>query len=137
MANAFFTYGTLKRGECRAGLWPARPLRIQPAWIRASLYGRFDYPAITAGNDRVSGELWTFRKSDVSSVIERLDKIEGTNQPGEPDLYLREIVDVWDGDDQPIGKAYSYFYRTDPLVDGFEQIVAEKDDSTVSWSSGL
>lgn len=90
LAVAFFVYGTLKTGQCRQRCWPRQPLKIQPAFVRGSLYDLGPYPAITRGDDWVQGELWWFDASDCPQVQSTLDEIEGFNQDGYPDLYLRE-----------------------------------------------
>lgn len=120
--RAVFVYGTLKRGQVRQRCWPCPPQSVVPAWIRGSLYDRADYPALRPGGDRVSGELWRFAEADMGRVVATLDRIEGTNQAGEVDLYRRESVAVFDASDQPLGHAYAYFYETDPRLDGFVRI---------------
>ena len=80
--TSFFVYGTLKRGQCRDHLWPVTPRTITPAWLRATLYGRKDYPALQTGDDHILGEVWTFEISEIPAVIEQLDQIEGTDYPG-------------------------------------------------------
>ena len=132
MITAVFVYGTLKRGQCRSGLWPAEPLSVQPAWTLGKLFGRSDYPALTAGQDRVLGELWRFPTDDIASVLETLDQIEVTNQPGQDDLYVRVFVETWDLDDQPLEQAYVYHYATDPASDGFVRI-EPVDDGFARW----
>ncbi len=122
MITAVFVYGTLKRGQCRSGLWPAEPLLVQPAWTWGKLFGRSDYPALVAGEDRVIGELWTFRADDIACVLDSLDQIEGTNRPGQRDLYVRMFVETWNLDDQPLEKANVYHYATEPTGDGFVRI---------------
>ena len=133
--DAVFVYGTLKQGQCRAPMWPATPREIVPAWVRGQLFGRSDYPALRKGNDRVRGELWRFSPEDMPRVLETLDEIEGTNQPGEPDLYHREQVEVFDLQGVSLGTAHTYLYATDPLLDGFDAIEAdpESTESEVSW----
>ncbi|KAA5541470.1 gamma-glutamylcyclotransferase [Roseiconus nitratireducens] len=117
-----FVYGTLKRGQCREHAWPAVPRDIRPAWIRARLFGRADYPAITAGEDRVVGELWTFDDGQMDSVLRVLDQIEGTSGNQPHDLYHRHVVQVSGLDDHPLGDAYTYFYNSDPARDGFQPV---------------
>jgi gamma-glutamylcyclotransferase (GGCT)/AIG2-like uncharacterized protein YtfP len=122
LTDAVFVYGTLMRGQCRASFWPVSPLSVCEGWVRGSLYGRPDYPAMTAGQERVNGELWRFSVDQMPVVIERLDEIEGTNQANQPDLYLRVVVEVFGSDDGSQGKAFAYHYATDPLRDGFQRI---------------
>ncbi|TWT49083.1 AIG2-like family protein [Rubripirellula amarantea] len=128
-----FVYGTLKRGQCREHCWPCRPDRVQPAWIYAALHDRADYPAITSGHDRVLGEWWCFTDSTIGDVLETLDKVEGTNQPGSPNLYNRVLVPVHLINDQSGGStvlAYAYFYASDPVRDGFARATC---DDFASW----
>ena len=82
-----------------------------------------------AGTDRVLGELWTFGHDDVGLVIATLDRIEGTNQAGQPDLYRRVESGVYGMDDQLLTQAYMYLYESNPEHDGFTEIVG----SMVSW----
>lgn len=133
MVRAFFAYGTLKQGECRESLWPAAPESVQRAVIHAALYGRSDYPAILPGSDRVEGQLWTFTQGDVHTVLEALDRIEGTNGNGEFDLYHRHQVEVMDRAGQSLGRAFSYFYNRDAIADGFQRITPK--DGFCEWSA--
>lgn len=125
MITAVFVYGTLKRGQCRSGLWPAEPLSVQEAWTLGSLFGRADYPAMIAGTDRVLGELWHFAEADIPHVIETLDQIEGTNQPGQDDLYIRREVETWDLQDHSLRIASVYHYAVDPTEHGFVRIKSD------------
>ena len=136
MNTAVFVYGTLKRGQCRSGLWPAEPLSIQAAWTRGTLFGRSDYPAMTAGADRVLGELWSFIEDDVPRVITVLDQIEGTNQPGRADLYVRVQADTWDLQDRPLKIANVYHYACDPIDHGFVRLQPE-GEQFVQWPAVL
>lgn len=132
MITTVFVYGTLKRGQCRESLWPVAPRRIQPGWTRGALFDRPDYPAMTAGPDRVLGELWTFEAERVDAVLKVLDQIEGANQPGQVDLYHRVVTAVAADDESPLGEAWSYHYATDPLADGFQRILADRTGH-VQW----
>lgn len=132
MIRAVFVYGTLKRGQCRGGLWPAEPLSIEVAWVRGTLFGRHDYPAMTAGEDRILGERWEFDAADFDRVIQTLDQIEGTNQPGRPDLYLRVHLQTWDLQGHSLGDAVGYRYATDPRQDGFI-LLDPAEDGFVRW----
>ena len=132
MVTAFFVYGTLRRGHSRQSLWPARPISIQAAVARGTLYGRYDYPALTAGDDPVLGELWDFAAADVPEVIAVLDRIEGTNQPGQADLYHRIVQEICDTAGTPLGQAYVYVYARDPIEDAFAKI-QKSDDGQVQW----
>lgn len=131
--TSFFVYGTLKRGQCRDHLWPVSPQTITPAWIRATLYRRKDYPALQAGEDHVLGEVWAFEASEIPTVIEKLDQIEGTNQPNEPDLYHRRVVDCFDLNQGPLGRSYCYFYAIDPVEDGFNRVFPRDLSGHAEW----
>lgn len=120
--DAFFVYGTLKRGECRSQCWPCRPQSVQRAWTHGTLFSRSDYPALVSGHDPVLGELWRFALGDVAAVIQVIDAIEGTGQTDEEDLYTREIVTVFGVDGGQLGRAYTYCYAADPKQDGFVQV---------------
>lgn len=133
MITAVFVYGTLKQGECRHPLWPAEPLSIQQAWVHGALYGGPEYPAMTPGNDRVLGELWTLQATDMDTVLRVLDEIEGTNQPGRPDMYRRVEIESWSLDDQPLTTAYTYHYAADLARDGFSRLLPADDESFVRW----
>ena len=133
MTTAIFVYGTLKRDQCRCRLWPAEPVSVQQAWSRGTLFGRQDYPAMTAGEDRVLGELWKFRERDLPRVLDALDQIEGTNLVGQEDLYRRAVVETWSLDDQLLENAYVYHYATDPCVDGFAELRPADTHSFVQW----
>ncbi|WP_436715654.1 gamma-glutamylcyclotransferase family protein [Roseiconus lacunae] len=137
--NSFFVYGTLKRGQCREKLWPAEPSSVHPAWVVATLYGRHDYPAMTRGDSRVIGEVWTFSDSELPLVMCVLDEIEGTDGNGPSDLYHRYVVEATllsgnlqhDRDNSDCVKAYAYFYNNDPVKDGFH--VQPIDKGRQAW----
>lgn len=131
--DSVFVYGTLKRGECRQPLWPATPLRIEAAWTLGSLFARGDYPAMTAGHDRVLGERWKFDRSDMPQVIAALDRIEGANQPGQPDLYRRVTIELFALTGLPLTKAFGYHYATDPTSDGFDRLRPSSPENFVQW----
>lgn len=122
-----FVYGTLMRGQCRQHAWPRPPQRVDKGWVRATLYAGADYPAIVAGNDRVAGEAWSYRAEDMPEILSQLDAIEGTDQPGEPNLYDRVVVDVYDDCDQPLGRFCTYHYAKPPQDDGFRRVSATPD----------
>jgi len=130
----FFVYGTLCRGQCRERLWPARPIRVVPAWTTGHLYGREDYPAMRPGADRVLGECWEFEASEMPLVIRTLDEIEGTNQPGEANLYDRVITQAHfvAGPETTI-PAFGYHYAINPIADGFHRILPADAETGVRW----
>ncbi|MFG0255156.1 MAG: gamma-glutamylcyclotransferase [Rhodopirellula sp. JB053] len=129
--GSFFVYGTLCRGQCREKCWPHPPIAVVPAWVFGTLYDREDYPALTSGHDRVQGELWTFRPDQMRDVLEVIDVVEGTNQPGTSNLYDRLIVDVYGIEvltqteitpKERIAQAWGYHYSTPPEQDGFIRV---------------
>ena len=130
MLAAFFVYGTLKRGQLRERMWPREPKSVQPAIVRGRLFGRDDYPAMKTGDDWVAGELWRFSPEDADAVTAALDQIEGTNQPGHPDLYYRIEVQSYTPQQHPLAIAFTYVYAGDPLRDGFVRIEPGTDQFT-------
>ncbi|MFK8110744.1 MAG: gamma-glutamylcyclotransferase [Rubripirellula sp.] len=135
MIVSFFVYGTLKRGECRAQMWPVEPLSVVPAFARGTLFDRDDYPAMLRGSDRVHGECWQFDSGDAPAVVAALDRIEGANQPGIPDLYQRVTVEVLGLEADLSVQAYTYHYASDPLLDGFRRMTPN-EGGFVSWPAG-
>ncbi|MBW3598682.1 MAG: gamma-glutamylcyclotransferase [Planctomycetes bacterium] len=104
----FFVYGTLQCGEPRAKFWPRSPLRVEPAFVLATMHDLGPYPAIVEGADRVRGELWTIAAEDVEATLAALDAVEGYNQGG-ADWYIRRLVPchTFDGARH---EAYAYFW---------------------------
>jgi gamma-glutamylcyclotransferase (GGCT)/AIG2-like uncharacterized protein YtfP len=134
MTTAVFVYGTLKQGQCREHHWPHRPRSIQAAWVAGTLYTRHDYPAMRRGDDRVLGEFWQFDPAAIPAVLATLDQVEGTNQPGQPDLYQRFVAPVIGLDGRPLGNAWCYRYAIDPTGDGFTPVKPPADgDDFVRW----
>ena len=89
----FFVYGTLKRGECRQHMWPSTPSVVEEAWVFGELYDAGSYPALLSGDDKVLGELWSFRQADFDAIVKVLDDIE-EYRPGDPyNLYSRKVID--------------------------------------------
>ena len=87
-----FVYGTLKRGEEREGMWPHMALKVREATTRAALFDLGPYPALGEGEDVTAGELWFIAAEHVEATLAVLDRIEGYNQAGEADLYVRRQV---------------------------------------------
>jgi len=131
VVSSFFVYGTLKQGQCREHCWPADPLSVRPAWTRGQLFSRPDYPTLIPGDDRVLGELWQFDDRHVGKVIASLDRIEGANQPGQPDLYRRDLFAVFNLDDELLGQAFVYLYETNPEIEGFTRVIGDQ----IEWPS--
>ena len=126
--NRVFVYGTLKRGECRADLWPFSPKSVVLARARGALYDLGDYPAMTLGDDWIAGEVWTFEASQMERTLQVLDEIEGYfgNQN---DLYRRLLIECHlEGD--ATANCFSYHYV--PTLDERLRILpAERN--VVAW----
>ena len=109
--DAFFVYGTLKRGHPNHGVLAPYVRSITPAWMRGALYSTGDFPALVDGTDVVRGELICLSPDDISRVLPIIDRLEGyfANAP-EHSLYLRRVAEVTThtGTRQP---AYTYFYN--------------------------
>ena len=120
--DSVFVYGTLKRGQCREACWPVTPLQVIRGWVRGTLYGRADYPALLPGQRHVVGELWVFELPSIPRVLSVLDEIEGTDGNSPSDLYHRHVVDVFGEDNELTRTAHTYFYHRDPLADGFSLV---------------
>ena len=135
MICSVFVYGTLKRGESRENLWPAPPDSVRPGWVWGELYCRRAYPALRPGGDRIRGEIWTFPAETMPAVIEQLDRIEGTDQRGQPNLYDRVEIEVFEPDQDPpvAATAISYHYATDPELEGFDRLPPD-ESGYVEWS---
>ena len=131
--DQIFVYGTLRRGGVLSDRWPAAPLDVRPAWCRGKLYHGSEYPAMVEGDDRVGGELWRFGLPELPGVLEMLDRVEGFQQPGEPDLYHRVRVEVWDESDRSRGIAWAYRFAQDPLDLGFRPLAPAAADQVVVW----
>lgn len=155
----FFVYGTLKRGQCREQCWPVAPRRVQFGWTSGWLYDLGPYPAMVAVDawapsgrgdlslaPRVAGELWSFDASHLALVTQVLDEIEVTNQPGQPNLYDRRLVDVVvpttnqdaSGESSAVSviAAEAYFYANVAelaAMDPVQQVVMYQDQRLASW----
>lgn len=111
---AVFVYGTLKTRQCREGCWPEKPVRIDKVWTLGQLYDTGPFPALFAGSDHVAGELWTFSRETIDSVLRALDIVE-EYVPGQEatNLYNRVLVECTDQAGR-VHVAYTYLYgRTD------------------------
>ncbi|MBX3423145.1 MAG: gamma-glutamylcyclotransferase [Pirellulaceae bacterium] len=89
-----FVYGTLKRGQCRENCWPLAPQRVRAGWTFGRLFDLGAYPALLEGKDRIAGEVWSYCELDLPRVLQVLDQIEVTGQPGIPNEYDRIQVPV-------------------------------------------
>jgi gamma-glutamylcyclotransferase (GGCT)/AIG2-like uncharacterized protein YtfP len=130
--SAVFVYGTLQRGEERAGCWPHAPLAITPAVISAELYDLGLYPAIIPGNDRVAGELWELHPEQLAETLRVLDAIEGYYGQEVPNLYVRRVVASITEDGRTV-PAFTYFYA-DTVAAGKYLRVRKNADGLCRWS---
>lgn len=121
---AVFVYGTLKRGQCREGCWPAEPLHIEKAWTRGELYDTGPYPALFAGGDSVAGELWFFSSQAIARVLKVLDRVE-EYEPGceATNLYNRVPVECIDRAGN-VYRAYTYLYGRAEERKNFQRVEA-------------
>ncbi|MDQ5818078.1 MAG: gamma-glutamylcyclotransferase [Actinomycetota bacterium] len=119
-----FFYGTLKRGHANHYRYCRGPLRVQEATLRGELYDLpFGFPALVVPEEdvyatgsadpihdaseqqrlndtgvhrsdgpRVYGELFTF--DDPEARLPALDRLEGFDPDGGPNLYRRVLVPV-------------------------------------------
>ena len=69
----------------------------------------------------------------MDSLLLTLDKIEGTNQPGAEDQYVRVVTPTWSLDNQVLDHAYAYQYANDPLADGFAEVQPDHQEGLVRW----
>jgi gamma-glutamylcyclotransferase (GGCT)/AIG2-like uncharacterized protein YtfP len=90
--HSIFVYGTLKRGQVRERCWPRRPTAVESATVRGALYDLGKYPALIAGEDTITGELWHLSPDDLAETLTVLDRVEGFAGRSD-DLYRREIID--------------------------------------------
>ncbi|MEM6471506.1 MAG: gamma-glutamylcyclotransferase family protein [Planctomycetota bacterium] len=133
--TAVFVYGTLKRGQCRHGLWPVSASEVLVASVRGELWGRDDYPALKRGEFRVIGELHTFESVQIPIVLKVLDQIEGTNGNSPADLYHRHVVDTELIESNTVLRAYAYFYVGSPERDGFHRVRVTGGQSSIEQQS--
>lgn len=126
--RSIFVYGTLKRGQRNACVWPVEPVEVVEAIADGTLYDCGYYPAMQDGDDRIEGELWTFAAEDMPLVIARLDMLEGCRGT-EHDLYNRVVRTVAAAGLEPT-LAVCYHYNRP--VDGLRRI--EAVDGYAQWS---
>ena len=127
-----FVYGTLKRGQCRENLWPAKPLSVRQASVAGELYDRDDYPAMKRGDDRILGEIWEFDSSTIQRVVETLDQIECTQGNSPDDLYHRHQLDATCHKTGEQIRCVAYFYVRNPVDDGFVKLDPD-ENGHVQW----
>jgi gamma-glutamylcyclotransferase (GGCT)/AIG2-like uncharacterized protein YtfP len=125
----FFVYGTLKRGQCREKCWPYRPLRVEPAVIRATLYDMGAYPGIVPGDGLVRGEVWELRHEHLPATLRVLDSVEGFAERDD-DLFVRRVVECRLDDGRTI-EAWAYYYARVAAVREADRL----GDGVRGWSS--
>ena len=112
-----FVYGSLMSGfKSTAYEYMSRYFNlIAPAKIRGKLYDMGEYPAAIPVSEDVfiKGELYSIKNEpEFSYAMGQLDDYEGTtSEPGEPQLYRREITEVMH--DDAITLAWVYWYNGD------------------------
>jgi gamma-glutamylcyclotransferase (GGCT)/AIG2-like uncharacterized protein YtfP len=106
-STAIFVYGTLKRGGVREKCWPRKPLVVEVATVRGTLYDLGPYPALVEGNDLLEGELWHFAADGLPPTLAVLDQVEGYSGKTD-DWYRRIIIDCQTA--AGIAQAWTYLY---------------------------
>ncbi len=126
--TAFFVYGTLQTGECRARCWPHPAVSIEDATIVGQLHNLGPYPALVEGNHEIAGELWRLAPEHLPRTLEVLDAVEAA--AGEGKLYERRIVHcrLSRTENQAAAvAAYAYFYARPARLAKTPVIVASAD----------
>lgn len=147
----FFVYGTLKRGECRAAMWPRTPQAVRPAFVRGQLFDLGPYPALWCGDatavegaagdgtdwDWVEGEVWTIAAEDMAATVRRLDQIEETDQLGCTNEYDRILVRAHElpGSDAST-LAFAYQYSTGQQLPDSIRVRCRSADRVARWPAG-
>jgi gamma-glutamylcyclotransferase (GGCT)/AIG2-like uncharacterized protein YtfP len=112
-----FVYGSLRSGfHSSAYEYISRFFTlIGDAKVRGQLYDLGEYPAaIPVKEDSfITGELYAItRENEFSWAMGQLDDYEGVNtEPGEEQLYYRELADVIMND--IVTRAWVYWYKGD------------------------
>ena len=119
-----FVYGTLKLGGFYADQFDDFRIDSIKGYIEGDLYDLGNFPGILlSGKNKIYGEL--HRYSDFSSVVERMDRIEGYHEEDHPDnFYERKTVEVTTETGE-IMEAVAYSLASKQLLD----YVEEKGDS--------
>lgn len=103
-----FVYGALMRG-LELHHYLAGAVFVDTGWTRGQLLTLGRYPALVAGTDQVSGEL--YRLADAPAALEALDDVEEFD-PADPErsLYLRIRADIHKSDGSVVA-AWLYRYN--------------------------
>lgn len=108
--RSVFVYGTLKQGGSREKAWPHLPQSIRIGYVRGILLDLGSYPGLLVGDDWIRGELYTLLPEQIVETLQVLDQIEDFDPQQENNLYVREIIPVFDRPDGTlIEEAYAYF----------------------------
>ncbi len=127
-----FVYGTLKPGYAPyQHFCAATVVTMQAAIVQGQLYHLpMGYPAITIGGQGwVQGYRLTFADADILTVLDDYEQHDPAQlAPYLPDSevdscnYVRQWVELWDGQQNPLGSAWAYgmtFAQVDRLQGQF------------------
>ncbi len=109
--NFVFVYGTLRAGDCRAGVLGTQGMVCDEAYVNDfQLLDIGSFPGVMRGEGRVRGEMHAIDKGTLAI----LDGIEGYRED-DPNhsLYVRESVPVLDNEDTQVGNAWIYIFNTE------------------------
>ncbi|MEL7038636.1 MAG: gamma-glutamylcyclotransferase [Cyanobacteria bacterium J06592_8] len=106
---SIFVYGTLKPNECNYQRYClGRVVQERPACAWGQLFDLpLGYPAMTVGEDWVSGVVLSFRDP---SIIEDLDHLEDyqSDRPSDQNEYQRQRIQTYTPDGQLLEVAWVY-----------------------------
>ena len=111
-----FVYGTLKPGEINYRRCCDRKVQSATlAYTKGILYSLpVGYPAMTEGENKVTGFVLTFSDSDILNTLDRLEDYQA-QRAADLNEYYRRLVTVYNLDDEPIDKAWAYFMTLDKV----------------------
>ena len=109
MSKYVFVYGTLRTGDCRAGVLGNQGLVCEEAYVEGfQLLDIGSFPGVVKGDGRVRGEMHEID----DQTLGILDSIEGYHEDApEHSLYVREVVPVLNSEGEPAGEAWIYIYN--------------------------
>ena len=90
------------------------------------------------GEDRIAGQLWEIETEHLQETLQVLDKIEGTDQPGEVNEYDRCKLDTWLWSGEQ-AKAWGYVFSQPDLLKRFAVVGASlfhRGKPLVVWPVG-